>query len=267
MKLKLFLAAALVMSLLQPVLVNAEESGSSGSEAPPPSNSLEDEDGGFFSKILEVVTSTPTNTVQEFKKEANSVDDETFEKDEALKSGAKKIRSESKESWSKRVKGITETIFGIKKLFLDKSAQNLTAIFSDPNTDVSILLPRTGVEPSIKEIIFYLNDSDQTKELAKGLDTFSLVLDKVGIDTSVLSISDIPKLISCSVISFGGLWNYFATLQDCISNVVESKLAKEGPARLALETRKNEMRSSFEHTTTLSRELVSNKTISIFGWS
>jgi len=256
------------MLLLQAVLVNAEKSDSSeSSNVPPPSNSLEDEDGGFFSRILEAITSTPTDTVKEFKKEANWADDENFEKDEKLKSEVKKLRNESKDGWKKRIKKITETIFYRKNLFLNIAPQNLTTVFNNPDIDLSVIIPDIGFEPSIKEVISYFHFFNQTQGLADSLDTFSSVLDKVGVDTSVLSISDIPEVISCSVISFGGLWNYFATLQDCISNVVNAKLAKDGPARLAIEEREKEMRSSFEHTATLSKELVSNKTISIFRWS
>jgi|TARA_Y100000034_G_C6906341_1_gene420723 hypothetical protein len=89
----------------------------------------------------------------------------------------------------------------------------------------------------------------------------------LGIDLSVLTVSDSGKVISCFAISAGGLWDYLSTLHNCISNVIDAKLAKQAPERLAEEERKNNIESAFQSTVVISKELVSDKTASIFGWS
>jgi hypothetical protein len=95
----------------------------------------------------------------------------------------------------------------------------------------------------------------------------SKVLNLVGIDTSSLSLKETPQIVSCALISAGGLWDYLSTLHNCISNVIDAKLAKQAPKRLAEEERKSSIESAFQATVVISKELVSDKTASIFGWS
>jgi hypothetical protein len=95
------------------------------------------------------------------------------------------------------------------------------------------------------------------------------LLDKlkyVGIDMSILTYREARQVGSCAVISAGGLWDYLSTLQDCVSNVIDAKLAKEAPERLAREQQEKNIESAYEATVIISKELVSNNTASLFGW-
>lgn len=225
MKMKIFLAVALVMLLLQPVLVNAEENDDSGSEAPPPSNSLEDGNSGCncdcpSEEIL------AQRVVEKLNMSKGKVPDLSQFKN-----------------------------FDKIEVNLSKSAPLNLSSFSGSAVDI-LQQTRAVIDTPLTE--------SSGHPIVK---TFTKALGLVGIDLSTLTLRDTPQIASCVIISAGGLWNYLTTLHACLSDVIDTKLAKEAPQRLKLEERKKSIESAYESTAIISKELVSNKTAALFGWS
>ena len=101
------------------------------------------------------------------------------------------------------------------------------------------------------------------------------LLTAVGVDMSVLTLREVPQIVSCAAISAGGLWDYFKHFHECVHEIIDKKLAQQAPEdtaeKIAEETRKEKILTAQEATSLISQELSGNATTRTFdaffkGW-
>jgi|ETN01SMinimDraft_4_1059930.scaffolds.fasta_scaffold15512_5 hypothetical protein len=169
------------------------------------------------------------------------------EKDETKSQGKEKIKISGKEE----ADSATEIDNLVKKV--ETKIFNISEFTGDAREIIA--LTRDKMDTPLAEVY-----------TSGGLSVAMKLLSLIGIDTDVLAIRDVPKIISCGAVATGGLWNYFAELHNCISNVINTKLEKLEPQTIEEKKREIAIESAFETSKIISTELVSTKASEAFGW-
>jgi len=178
------------------------------------------------------------------------------------------LRSIGRKGWESDADEYAETLSEVEKENSEPSYRtvNKTVLINGINVTI------TTVDKTLSLMDVPLDEltTGGVGEEYKGMvESANKIIGAIGIDTSVLTLREVPQLAACVAVSFTPPWEYLKNLHECVHEIIDAKLAKQGPEKTAEKIiegkREEKIFIASESTTLLSRELNGTLTAQAFG--